>query len=215
MKRILIVAATTGYQTRSFEQAARNIGLDVVLATDRCHQLDDPWGDNALAIRFEDPHAAVQTLLEHPPPDAILAIGDRPTIVAALAAREFGLPYHSIEAVEVCRNKHAAREQFSKAGLFVPYYFRVPVSAEAAEIARTATYPCVLKPLGLSGSRGVIRADDSLEFGSLSALSIGSAICSTLLTSADCRMRETSTFRSKHSSPALSTHSKVSLPRAS
>ena len=164
MKRLLIVAATTGYQTRSFENAARGMGLEVVLATDRCHQLEDPWGDKALAVRFEDPEAAVKTLLGHGRPDAIVAVGDRPTLIAALAAKEFGLPYHSVEAVEVCRNKHAARERFRTAGLPAPDYFRVPITSEAGAIAKSAKYPCVLKPLGLTGSRGVIRADEELQF---------------------------------------------------
>ncbi len=164
MKRLLIVAATTGYQTKSFENAARGMGLDVVLATDRCHRLEDPWADNALAVRFEDPSAALQALSGHRRPDAIVAVGDRPTVIAALAAKEFGLPYHSVEAVEACRNKHAARERFRTAGLLAPDYFRVPITSEPDVIARRATYPCVLKPLGLTGSRGVIRADDELQF---------------------------------------------------
>jgi len=46
----------------------------------------------------------------------------------------------------------------------VPEFFRVPLDRDPAETARRATYPCVLKPLGLSASRGVIRADDPAEF---------------------------------------------------
>ena len=44
--------ATTGYQTRTFSEAGRALGLDLVLATDRCHVLEDPWGDHAVAVRF-------------------------------------------------------------------------------------------------------------------------------------------------------------------
>jgi biotin carboxylase len=40
----------------------------------------------------------------------------------------------------------------------------MPVHAEPAEVARSARYPCVVKPLGLSGSRGVIRADYESDF---------------------------------------------------
>ena len=42
MRRILLVAATTGYQTRLFADAARRLGMQVTLATDRCHVLEDP-----------------------------------------------------------------------------------------------------------------------------------------------------------------------------
>ena len=53
-KRVLILAATTGYQTRVFEEAARRIGFEPVMATDRCLHLPDPWGDGAFAVRFQE-----------------------------------------------------------------------------------------------------------------------------------------------------------------
>ena len=52
-RRLLLIGATTGYQTRAFAAAAERLGYELVLATDRCHVLDDPWGDGALALRFE------------------------------------------------------------------------------------------------------------------------------------------------------------------
>lgn len=160
-KRVLLVAATTGYQLRVFESAARAMGLDVVLATDRCHQLEDPWGDNALAVRFEQPQKAAAELSRlQPPPDAILAVGDRPTGIAALTASSLGLPFHPYAAVRRCGNKFLLRTAFREAGLPAPDYYRVT----SADDADTASYPCVLKPLGLSGSRGVIRADNPAEF---------------------------------------------------
>ena len=53
--RLLLIGATTGYQTRVFAEAAARLGYELMLATDRCHVLDDPWGDQAMALRFEDP----------------------------------------------------------------------------------------------------------------------------------------------------------------
>ena len=58
MPRVLLVAATTGYQTRVFAEAARHLGFDLMLATDRCHVLEDPWGDRAIPVRFDDPRAS-------------------------------------------------------------------------------------------------------------------------------------------------------------
>ena len=58
MKKILLVASTTGYQIREFYEAARALGIELVLATDRCHILDNPWGDDAASVRFEDPRPA-------------------------------------------------------------------------------------------------------------------------------------------------------------
>jgi hypothetical protein len=164
MKRILLVAATTGYQTRMFADAARRLEFDLVLATDRCHVLEDPWGDQAVPVRFDDPYSAVEAIGQAGPFDGILAVADRPAFVAAIVAEKLGLPYNSPAAVEAARNKFLARQRFQAAGLPVPEFFRVPLDANAIEAAASAPYPCVLKPLGLSASRGVIRADNPAEF---------------------------------------------------
>ena len=62
MKRVLLVAATTGYQVREFAEAARALDVELVLATDRCHILENPWGDDAAPVRFEDPEPGIEAL---------------------------------------------------------------------------------------------------------------------------------------------------------
>jgi biotin carboxylase len=163
MPRLLLIAATTGYQTRSFTAAARRLGIDVVLATDRCHILEDPWRDHAIPVKFEEPEAAAAALAGSSV-DGVVAVADRPTLVAALTARKLGLAYHPAGAVAACRDKHRMREIFGLAGLPIPNHRRVPVDSDPAQLAARATFPCVLKPLGLSASRGVIRANNPAEF---------------------------------------------------
>src|SRR5258708_30934926 len=65
-KRLLLFTAKLGYQTRSFEDAARKLGVQLVYVTDRCHQLEDPWGDQAIAVHFESPEEAAYTKMEPP-----------------------------------------------------------------------------------------------------------------------------------------------------
>jgi biotin carboxylase len=161
-KRLLLIGATTGYQTRVFAEAAERLGISLRLATDRCHVLDDPWGDHALALRFEDPEGAAQTIAAETQVDGIVAVGDRPAYIAALAAQLMEIPYNSPDSVAACRNKFLARERFCAAGLSVPQFHRVAL-AEGPH-PHAMTYPCVLKPLGLSASRGVIRANSPGEF---------------------------------------------------
>jgi biotin carboxylase len=163
-KRLLLIGATTGYQTRIFAEAAARLGYELVLATDRCHVLDDPWGDRAVALRFEDPASAAATLSSETEVDGIVAVGDRPAYIAALAAQRMGIPYNSPASVEASRNKFLARQRFRDAGLLVPEFHRVALSDDPERAARQARYPCVLKPLGLSASRGVIRANNPTEF---------------------------------------------------
>jgi biotin carboxylase len=167
MKRILLLAAVTGYQLRVFREAAERLGIGIVLGTDRCHRIEDPWGDNATAVRFHDPYRSVktlETLAKVLPFDAIVAVGDQPTFLAALTAERLGLPYNRPSAVAACRDKYLSRESFRAAGLQVPEYFKVRLGEDPRQAAARAPYPCVLKPLSLSASRGVIRANDEEEF---------------------------------------------------
>ena len=163
-KRLLLIGATTGYQTRVFADAAKRLGYELVLATDRCHVLDDPWDDRAIALRFEDPPGASAALASEARADGIVALGDRPAHIAALAAERMGIPYNSPDAVAASRSKFLARERFRTAGLLVPEFHRVALSEGPKRAAERALYPCVLKPLGLSASRGVIRANSIQEF---------------------------------------------------
>ena len=165
MKRLLLLSTTTGYQAAEFRKAAERIGTPLVLASDRCHVLEDPWRDGAIPIRLEKPEESAGTIVEYArenPIHGLVALGDPVTLIAALAARGLDLPFHPPHAVEVCRNKYLARERLAAAGLPVPQYRRFP----AAEPPQTpdVPFPCVLKPLGLSASRGVIRADNIAEF---------------------------------------------------
>lgn len=159
--RVLLLATTTGYQTRSFGEAAARSGIDVVLATDRCQTLEDPWRDGAIPVRFHD-HAASLAAIADAARDApfagVLAVGDRPVPLAADAARRLGTAWHTPDAARASRNKQLARTLWRDAGLPVPWF--LPVSIDADPASLDVPFPCVLKPLVLSGSRGVIRADD-------------------------------------------------------
>ena len=165
VERILLVASKLGYQTRAFDEAAGRLGVALIYATDRCHVLEDPWGDRAIPLRFEQPAEAARAIVEGAGRlDGMVAVGDRPALIASLAAEGLGIPWSPPDAVAAARNKNEARRRFAAAGLPVPEFFRVPLGAGPMQAAGRAPYPCVLKPLGLSASRGVIRADNQGQF---------------------------------------------------
>ena len=144
--------------------------MRLVFASDRCDQLEDPWWDQAIPVRFHDEDQSVQAVLdgvgdvrlkpEATRIDGVLAVGDRPTILAAMVAQALGLPGNPPEAARASRNKLHSRAAFRAAGLPTPSFAAVSLDEDPHKIAAFAPYPCVLKPLALSGSRGVIRADD-------------------------------------------------------
>src|ERR1039457_1864357 len=157
-RHLLLFAATMGYQIRVFAEAARRLGVDVPLATDRCHILDDPWGDRAIAVKFASVEESLKAL-RGLRVDGVAAVGDRPAVLAAAAAEMLGVPFHPLAAARACHDKYISRPLFQAAGMRVPACFRASLAARPAALAASAPYPCVLKPLGLSASRGVIRAN--------------------------------------------------------
>jgi hypothetical protein len=166
-KRLLLFTAKLGYQTRSFEDAAHKLGVQLVYVTDRCHQLEDPWGDQAIAVHFETPEAAAYTVMEAvrgQNVSGILALGDRPAVAAAYAARGLGVRYNHPAAVEACRNKLRTKEVFREAGLNVPWFQKLPIDPTPEPSLLGISYPCVLKPLSLSASQGVVRTNNRQEF---------------------------------------------------
>ena len=167
MKRVLIIATTTGYQIRSFGEAAGKIGARLVFGSDRCDQLDDPWWDQAIPIRFHDEDASLRAVIDafgSTPPDGLIAVGDRPVTIAARVNEAFGLPGNTPAAAFASRNKLESRRMLQAAGLPVPAFRVLPLDEDPWAIALTVDYPVVVKPLALSGSRGVIRADNACEF---------------------------------------------------
>jgi biotin carboxylase len=170
VKTVLLCSTTTGYQIRSFGDAAEKLGVRVVFASDRCDQLEDPWWDHAIPVRFHEEARSVGTVvraLQVPPVtrlDGVLAVGDRPTILAAQVAEAMGVPGNPPDAARASRNKLEARTAFEAAGLPTTAFQAVSVDRDPHELARAAPYPAVLKPLALSGSRGVIRVNGPDEF---------------------------------------------------
>jgi biotin carboxylase len=166
-RRLLILASKLGYQTRSFGKAAQKLGVGVLFATDRCHQLEDPWDDHAIAVHFEQPQQAafeIVKALNNVPVDAVLPLGDRPTVAAAYTAKAFGLEHNSPAVTEACRSKLRQREILRAAGLPVPPFFAFSLGELPEIVAARAPFPCVVKPLSLSASQGVIRANTPQEF---------------------------------------------------
>lgn len=166
-KRLLLFTAKLGYQTRSFEDAARKLGVQLVYVTDRCHQLEDPWGDQAVAVHFESSEKAAYSVMEAmrgQEVSGVLALADRPAVAAAYAARGLSIQYNHPAAVEACRNKLRMHEVFRDAGLRVPWFRSFPLTPTPEPSLLGISFPCVLKPLSLSASQGVIRANNRAEF---------------------------------------------------
>jgi hypothetical protein len=167
-KHLLLFAAATGYQIRVFAEAAARLGVDVTLVSDHCDRMEDLWGHRAIAVKFDRRAAAVEQLrgiyADGLHFDGVAAVGDLPAVLAAETAEALALPFHPAAAARACHDKYLARQLYQAAGLLLPQFFRAALDESPQALAVRAPYPCVLKPLGLSASRGVIRANNPAEF---------------------------------------------------
>ncbi len=146
MRRVLILSTTTGYQLRSFGDAAVKAGIDLMFATDRCHQLDDPWRDAAVAVRFHDEESSLAAVVEAAAArriDGVIAVGDRPVVLAARIAEELCISGNPATAAAASVNKLLSHRQLAAAGLQVPWFFEAPVANADSALDSRVHYPCV------------------------------------------------------------------------
>ena len=134
-----------------------------MFASDRCSKLNDPWGDGAVSIDFGDEQGAVSSLLEskvRDTIDGIVSFGDRPALIGAHLARSLSVLGNEPAAVEIAGNKLLTRVKLCSDGLPSPRFTAIPLGLSSSVASGWLRFPCVVKPLALSASRGVIRADN-------------------------------------------------------
>jgi biotin carboxylase len=165
--RLLLLLPTTTYRSKDFVDAALALGIDLVCASELPNSLEEVLPDNFITLDFKDLDAAASTVAafaERAPLSAVVAVDDLTTVVAAAIAERLGLTANTVVAARRARNKREMRQALSDAGVPVPRFKLVSLEQDPTMLSFHGMYPCVLKPLTLSASRGVIRADDEAQF---------------------------------------------------
>ena len=165
--RLLLLVPTTTYRTEDFVEAAGRLEIDLVVAAEKPNALADAVPERLLTLPFADPAASVRQVSDYAqryPIAAVVPVDDATTVVGAAIGQALGLRANPVAAVRATRNKLAMREALGRAGVSQPGFVAFGVEEDPAAAATAVRYPCVLKPLHLSASRGVIRADSPAEF---------------------------------------------------
>ncbi|HVF89101.1 MAG TPA: ATP-grasp domain-containing protein, partial [Blastocatellia bacterium] len=150
-----------------FMDAAINLGVDIVAASELPNALAASNPSGLLTLDFLDPRRAAEQAREFSrlyPIDAIIPVDEETAVVAASAAASLGLKHNPLSAAKAAKNKHLMRETLSRAGVRVPRYVHFTLDDDPSAVAARVTFPCVVKPVFLSTSRGVMRADNEAEF---------------------------------------------------
>jgi biotin carboxylase len=164
--RVLLLTTPHTYRAEAFRAAARQLDIEIVTAIDLPDELGKP-SEAMLTLDFRDPDRAVQHIVTYAhglPLTAILSVDDSASLIAAEASAALNLPHNSPQAAAAARDKFVMRTLLKQGGVRVPKFQLFNTADDLAQAARQVNYPCIVKPLALNGSRGVMRADDADQF---------------------------------------------------
>jgi biotin carboxylase len=162
---VMVLLSPRTYRLPAFAAAAERLGVELVQVIDTPRPLAEQW-QMELGLDFSRPDEAVAAIVAYGqkrPLQAILAVDDSGALLAAQASARLGLSHNDVGAAEAARNKYVMRQKLQAAGVPAPRAQRFFTDQPTAELLPHITFPCVVKPTELSGSRGVIRANDAVE----------------------------------------------------
>ena len=163
MTRVLLLIPSASYRVTDFMEAARRLDLEVVVGSDHGQPLAEMFPGRTLTASFHNPAGGAVQIAKFAdtyPLDAIIAVDDGGAVLAAAAAERLDIPANAVSAVEATRNKALLRERLRTARLPAPQFRVYSLDEAPADCGEDLEFPCVVKPLSLAGSRGVMRADD-------------------------------------------------------
>jgi biotin carboxylase len=171
---VLLLAHKQTYRLEDLEAAARALGVRLTLGTNRCHVLAEHWDDDVLTLDLTDGNTTLdQVRPEHTrdPFSAVMGSCDLTTELAAVLSQALHLKGNPPHAAMLARHKGALRECLSAAGVPTPAFAvfdldargQAPLGRMCQHIDEKLGWPVVIKPLLLSGSRGVMRADNMVD----------------------------------------------------
>ncbi|MCH7761840.1 ATP-grasp domain-containing protein, partial [candidate division TA06 bacterium] len=165
--RILLLIPTLSYRAQAFMEAGRKLGVEIAVGSDQRQVLSEFAPGKSMMLNLREPEEATKTIVKFAkmyPVNAIVPTDDDTTIVAAMASEALSLPHNPAGSVMATRNKYRFRERMSHVGLLSPHFELLSVGDNPEGVSPRIPFPCVLKPLALSASRGVSRANDPSEF---------------------------------------------------
>jgi len=161
--RVLIIAPHGSYRTMPFIQAAHQLGVPVLIASEGKHSIVSDYA-RGLHLNPRDVESSLPLILQeaelHGEFTAVIGTDDSTVELAAAVASAFGLPHNEPEALQLSRRKDLARDRLQQHHIPKPTHRLLDLREDITSQAAGFDYPAVIKPLALSASRGVIRVND-------------------------------------------------------
>jgi biotin carboxylase len=162
MATVGLILPTSSYRGPDFVAAAHELSIDLVVVSDGSFGLTSGRILDVVESDCDDAAAKADALVEaaqRHPLDAVVGVDDAGVVAAALAAETLGLAHNSPTSVGATRNKLTMRRLLQEAGVPQPRFLSIEDEPSPDEVEPIG-FPLVVKPLSLSGSRGVIKVSE-------------------------------------------------------
>jgi biotin carboxylase len=172
MPRVMLILPTETYRATAFLHAAEELGLQVVVASNEAPTLGALMEGRVLTLDLRHPAESAERAADFAsrwPVDAVVGVDEGSVLTAATVGERLGTPTRNpVESVAATRDKRLLRQRLTERGMPQPRFAPLDVDAGVADVDAAigvAGLPCVVKPVDLAASRGVIRADDRSAAG--------------------------------------------------
>ncbi len=165
MRSILLVAPHNSYRIHAYIKAANHLSIELIVASQSEYSLVSAIA-GGIQIDFSDEAVSLERILTANRKhhfQAVIASDDGGVKLAAKIAQLLGLSFNDPASVELTRRKDLARIRLKEFGLPTPNFRVISLLQDIPEQLHGLHYPIVVKPLAMSGSKGVIRANNQDE----------------------------------------------------
>src|SRR5436190_23716089 len=120
MPRLLLLLPSTTYRTEAFVEAARRIGVELTVASERPSTFAAANPTGLLTLDFAHPERAAddaRAFAQQHPIDGVVGVDDDTAIVAAAVAQRLDLKGNPVAGAEAARDKHRQRLLLAEHGV--------------------------------------------------------------------------------------------------
>ena len=162
MKRKLLIIGASVLQLPAI-QKAKEMGLEVAVADYNPEAVGIPFADYYFNASTIDIDAIVKVAKEYRPDGIMTLATDMPMRSIAAATQALGIPGISMDAAIKSTDKIEMIKAFKSHGVSSPWFYEIESLTDIENLKDTITYPFIMKPSDNSGSRGVIKINESSE----------------------------------------------------
>lgn len=164
--RLLLVAPPDSYRIAAYVEAAKSLDVDLEIASRGEYSLVNTIA-NGVHIDLDDEDETlnkITAIARNKPYHGVIAPDDYTVELGAKIAQALDLQHNPPLAAKISRRKDLARQTLAEHHVAVPQHRTINLNQPLAEQLNGFPFPCVIKPLALSASRGVIRCNNPDEF---------------------------------------------------